>query len=233
MIIITNWKMAPLTLNQAFNLLNFYKKLKYKNIWIAPPYVFLAILIKKYKNFVFGAQNVHYQIKGAYTGEISVKMLKNIGCKFAIINHSERRKAGEDLKVANQKIKICLKNKITPIVCFGEQHKINNLTALKQLWEEEYKILFQGINSFKKVKIVYEPSWAISTEKSGPVPIELVNEFLNWIKSKVKTDILYGGSVSYENIGDYLKLDLKGFLIGSQSLKLKNFKKIIEKTKKI
>jgi len=233
MIVITNWKMNPNTISQAIRLINFYKKLRYKNIWIAPSYVFLPILIKKYKKyFIFGAQNVHYQDKGPYTGEISIKMLKNIGCKFVIINHSERRKIGEDLKLANQKIKKCLENKITPVVCFGEQEKISNLATLKKLWEEEYKILFDGVNNLSKVKIVYEPAWAISTEKIGPVPIELVNEFLKWIKTKANLNVLYGGSVSFENIEDYLKLNLKGFLIGSQSLKINNFRKIIEKIKK-
>jgi len=233
MILVANWKMEPLTINQALKLVNFYKKLKYKHIWITPPFVFLPILIKKYKRyFIFGAQNVHHQNKGAYTGEISIKMLKNIGCKFVIINHSERRRMGENLKIANQKIKVCLENKLIPIVCFGEQQKIFNLIKLKKLWEKEYEILFKDISELKKIKIVYEPAWAISTEKIGPVPIELVEEFLNWIKTKTDTDIFYGGSVSYKNIEDYLKLNLKGFLIGSQSLKTKKFQKIVEKIKK-
>ncbi|MFZ8848458.1 MAG: triose-phosphate isomerase [Minisyncoccia bacterium] len=233
MIIIANWKMNPLTINRALNLLNFYKKLKYKKIWIAPPFVFLPILIKKYKKtFIFGAQNVHHQKEGAYTGEISATMLKNIGCKFVIINHSERRKIGETLEIANQKIRICLKNNLIPVVCFGEQQKISNLMELKNLWEKEFQILFKDIDNFKKIKIVYEPAWAISTEKIGPVPLEIVSEFLTWIKTKTNTDIFYGGSLSDENIEDYLKVNLKGFLIGSQSLKMKNFGKIIQKIKK-
>ena len=235
MLIIANWKMNPLDIKNALRLLNFYKKLKYKDLWVAPPYVYLPILIKRFKNFTFGAQNIHYEKSGAYTGEISAYMIKKIGCKFVIINHSERRKMGETLEIANLKIKQALKNNLISVVCFGEQKKIDDLKKLKNIWNREFNILFKDIKNFKKIILAYEPSWAISTQKIGPVPKEIVEFFLEWIKNKINSQIkiLYGGSVFPENIENYLDLNINGFLIGSQSLKPKNFKIIINKIKNV
>lgn len=232
MIIVANWKMNPLSLKEAENLLNFYKKFKNIKILVAPPSLFLYPLIKKFKNFDFGAQNIHYNEKGAYTGEISAKMLKNIGGKFVIINHSERRKMGEDLEMANKKIIIGLQNNLKVFLCFGEQKRIDNKKDLIKLWDEESKILLKNINGKKNIYFVYEPAWAISTEKIGPVPKNLILFFLNWYKRRFNYKILYGGSVSSEVIDDYLDLGLEGFLIGSQSLNKINFKKILLKLNK-
>lgn len=234
MLVITNWKMNPLSLSQAYKLLDFYQKLNYK-IWVAPPFLFLQDLIKKYPDFIFGVQNIYFEKRGAYTGEISPWMVKNIGGKFTIINHSERRKLKEDLKIANLKLKSALKANLISVVCFGEDNIIKDKQSLIKEWNKEYKILFRdlNINSFKnKIIIVYEPSWAISTAKIGPVPKEQVVLFINWIKKRFRGKILYGGSVFPENIENYLNISLDGFLIGSHSLKPKNFRIIIEKIKK-
>jgi len=235
MLVIANWKMNPLSLNEAFSLINFYKKLKF-SIWVAPPFVFLYPLIKKFKNFEFGSQNVHYEEKGAYTGEVSPLMLKKIGVKFTIINHSERRKLGENLFVANLKLKAVLRNNLKAVVCFGEDKVIKSKNELKEKWRKDFSKIFEGIDLEKnknKIILAYEPSWAISTNKLGPAPSYIVEEFINWIKPKFKGKILYGGSVFPETIDNYLSLPLDGFLIGSQSLNPKNFKIIIEKIKKV
>ncbi|MGC8981712.1 MAG: triose-phosphate isomerase [Minisyncoccia bacterium] len=230
MILVTNWKMNPLSLKEAERLLNSYRKFKDAKILIAPPFVFLYPLIKKYsKYFDFGAQNIYYEEKGAFTGEISAKMLKNIGCKFVIINHSERRKFGEDLKIANKKIFSALKNGLDVFLCFGEDKIIKDKDELKKYWDKESKILLKNVplNS-KKIYFVYEPSWAISTQNIGPAPRDLILYFLDWYYKRFKFKILYGGSVSPENIKNYLDLKLNGFLIGSQSLNIKNFRKILK-----
>jgi triosephosphate isomerase len=231
MIIVTNWKMNPLTLKESERLLDFYKKVKNGlEIFVAPPSVFLSPLIKKYsKYFKFGAQNIYYEERGAFTGEISAKMVKNIGCDFVIINHSERRKLGENLEMANKKIKSALKNNLNVFLCFGEEKFINDKNKLKKIWEEQSKILLKDIPpKTKKIYFVYEPTWAISTQKFGPAPKDLVLYFLDWYKEKFNFKILYGGSIFPETVKNYLDLGLDGFLIGSQSLIIKNFKKIID-----
>ena len=230
MLIIANWKMNPLTLKEAYKLLDFYKKLDIE-IWVAPPSIFLAKLIEKYPNFNFGAQNVFFEKNGPYTGEISARMIKNLGGKFVIVNHSERRKLGEDFKIANLKIKSILKENLIPVVCLGEEKPIQSINKLKRKWEENFNVLFKGIKEFKKIIIAYEPTWAISTYKIGPVQPNIVKEFIKWINKFNFKKIIYGGSVFPETIESYLDLNLDGFLIGSKSLSKKDFKKIVNKIK--
>lgn len=227
-IVIANWKMNPISLKAAFNLVKNYKKIKNINLWIAPPFVFLKTLNDKFKNFTFGSQNIYFEESGPYTGEISAKMVKNIGAKFVIINHSERRKLGESFEIANKKIISVLKNNLKAIVCLGEEYQIDNLNELKNEWQRQFNILFKNINlKNKNIFIAYEPTWAISTYQQGSVPKEIVYEFIKFSKKlNIKNKIIYGGSVSPENIENYLDLHLSGFLIGSQSLIPKNFLKI-------
>ena len=220
--------MNPLTLKESYKLLDFYKKLNIK-IWVAPPSIFLAKLVEKYPNFYFGAQNVFFEISGPYTGEISAKMVKSLGGRFVIINHSERRKLGEDLKIGNLKIKSVLKEKLTPVVCIGEEKPVKNINKLIEKWEKDFKILFNGIKEYGKIIIAYEPTWAISTYKIGPVPPNIVKEFIKWISKFNFKNIIYGGSVFPETIENYLDLNLDGFLIGTKSLNKRDFKKIIDK----
>ncbi len=230
-LVIANWKMNPLTLNEAFRLVKKYQKIKKINIWIAPPAIFLKPLIDKFKNCIFGAQNIYFEEKGAYTGEISVKMIKNIGARFVIINHSERRKLGENLEIANKKIDIVLKNNLKAVVCLGEEKQITNLSKLKTEWQKQFKILFKNIDlKNKNILIAYEPTWAISTYRQGSVPKEIVSEFIQFVKNwNIENRVIYGGSVFLETIENYLNLPLLGFLIGSQSLIPKNFIKICQK----
>ncbi|GIW66319.1 MAG: triosephosphate isomerase [Candidatus Parcubacteria bacterium] len=230
-ILIANWKMNPESLSIALDLIKKYRIEKKIDIWVAPPFVYLIPLINKFKKFTFGAQNIYFQNEGPYTGEISPKMIKNIGCKFVIVNHSERRKMGEGLKIANQKIISALNNKIKVIVCLGEEKKISHIKNLKKEWQKQIKILFSGINfNDKNIILAYEPTWAISTYNKGSVSKEIVKEFIDFAKKFGFRDnkIIYGGSVFKENIENYLDLSLDGFLIGSQSLKPENFNKICQ-----
>ncbi|GIW65938.1 MAG: triosephosphate isomerase [Candidatus Parcubacteria bacterium] len=228
--VIANWKMNPLSLNEALNLVKKYKIYKNLDIWIAPPYLYLIPLITKFRKIKFGSQNIYFQDKGPYTGEISPKMIKKIGGKFVIINHSERRKIGENFKIANQKIISVINSNLTAIVCLGEDKIIKNIKILKSEWQKQIKILFKNINlNNKSIILAYEPTWAISTYKQGSVSPEIVSEFIKFIKNLgFNNKIVYGGSVFIDNIKIYLDLPLDGFLIGSQSLKPKNFNKICD-----
>ncbi|MCS7184231.1 MAG: triose-phosphate isomerase [Patescibacteria group bacterium] len=229
-IVIANWKMNPLKFSDAEKLINNYQIFKNVKVWITPPNIFLLSLKNKFKKIIFGAQNIHFEEKGAYTGEISAKMIKNIGARFVIINHSERRKMGENLEMANKKIISALEINLITVVCLGEEKRIKNLSQLKNEWSKQLNLLFKEVNLIKnknRIIIAYEPTWAISTYGQGSVPREIVYYFINFLREKnIQSKIIYGGSVFKENIENYLDLPLDGFLIGSQSLIPKNFNRI-------
>jgi triosephosphate isomerase len=231
-IVIANWKMNPTSLKEAFSLVNHYRKIKSLSIWIAPPSLFLEPLLQNFKQFYFGAQNIYYEDRGPYTGEISPLMIKNLKARFVLINHSERRKImKENLELANKKIVASLKNNLKSVICMGEDQQIKNKNKLKREWLRQLKILFKKINfkNNKQIIIAYEPTWAISTYQQGSVPPETVYEFIIFLrKIGYRGKIIYGGSVFLENISNYLTLPLDGFLIGSQSLIPKNFIKICQ-----
>ena len=206
-LLIANWKMNPSSRNQADRLFNLENK-NFENleIVICAPFCFLK------KNM--GAQDCHWENQGAYTGEVSSEMLKNIGVNFVILGHSERC---ESDKIINQKIKAAIKSGLKPILC------IENIKQLKPR--------LKNTRSIKNLIIAYEPVWAIGTgkacepEQAKTMQI-LIRKILTQLysrKSAEKVRILYGGSVSDKNILDY---DLDGYLIGKASLDTSKFLKI-------
>ena len=206
-LIIANWKMYPSSRKQAEKLFNLENK-EFENleIIICMPFVFLREGA--------GAQDCHWEEQGAYTGEVSPGMLKNIGINYVILGHSER---GESDKIVNQKIKAAIKSGLKPILC------IKNAKQLKSR--------LKNIRSIKNLAIAYEPVYAIGTgkpcnpDKAKTMQI-LIRKILTQLysrKSAEQVRILYGGSVSDKNILDY---DLDGYLIGKASLDANRFLKI-------
>lgn len=240
--------MNPLSLKQAENLFrSILKAIPYKlkaNVVICPPALYLEKLKKFSKRIALGAQNAFYEENGAYTGEISAEMLYNIGAKYVILGHSERRNpptgGGENNLDINKKIKASLVAGLVPIVCIGEKERDKSheyLNFIKKQVEECLKGVAK--NSISKIIVAYEPIWAIgkgAVREASPEEFREMKIFIRkilsdkfGIKSIGKTRVIYGGSVNPQNALDFLK-DGKadGFLVGRDSLDAKKFREIIK-----
>jgi triosephosphate isomerase len=238
-LIIGNWKMQK-TKQEVKSFLkdiashDFGQKNK---IIIAPPSPYLYLFEEKlrYSNVLYGAQNFYPKESGAFTGEVSVDMLQDFGCKYAIVGHSERRTIfGECNEFISKKVRILIQKNITPILCIGEN--------LNQRKNEDYKHFLatqisEGLqrisqDDVSKVIIAYEPIWAIGTgETASPSQVEELHIYLRKFLverygSNIGKDIplLYGGSVKPSNVKELaLAQSVSGFLIGGASLDAKSF----------
>jgi triosephosphate isomerase len=245
MIIAGNWKMNTLpdeAENLAKNILSGLKDQRISTeVVVCPPYTNLqnVLAIVKGSKIKLGAQNCFYELKGAFTGEISIPMLKYFNVDYIIIGHSERRTYfGESDELINKKAKAILENNIKPIICIGE-------TLSERQQGRTFEILFNQIDKclrdlnsddFKNLIIAYEPVWAIGTGISATK--EQIEEAHNKIKEYIgnlfsvsNDDIVlqYGGSVTAENSNEILSIEnVNGALIGGASLKSEIFLKIIE-----
>jgi triosephosphate isomerase len=245
-IFVSNWKMNPQSFFEAESLLKLVLKFKTPKIKIilCPPFVWLRDLILKSKNKIeFGAQNMFFEEKGAFTGEISCKMLKNIGVKYVILGHSERRNIFRETDEAiRKKVITAVSNNLVPILCVGENlntrkkgKKIFEKFVLNQL-ESGLGALIQNKIFGKEIIIAYEPVWAISgsglgiadTPENAKNMISLIKNFLfkNGFK---KFLVLYGGSVNSSNILNFLsQKEIDGALVGSASVNFDEFSKMIQ-----
>ena len=235
-LIVANWKMNFLYKN-AFNFCKkilLKKKLIKNKFVICPPTTLILQLSSKFKGITFGAQDCHYEKLGAYTGDISALMLKDINCKHVIIGHSERRKYYfEDHIILKRKIESVINAGLIPIYCIGEDINIKRKDKTKN------HLLRQLINTLpkknkNKIIIAYEPIWSIGTGNTPTVnEIEDVNLYIKKIITKInlsykKTSILYGGSVNKHNSLVFLdNKNIDGLLIGGASLNLNTFSSIL------
>lgn len=242
-VIAGNWKMNMLpneTISMITELEPLVKNAKC-DVILCVPYtdLFYALLTAQGTNIKIGAQNMHFEEKGAFTGEVSGKMLKAIGVEYVIIGHSERRQYfSEDDTIVNKKIKSALKNDLKPIICVGENEEQRDMgiyldvisaqveNALKDLSEQE-------VNN---VIIAYEPIWAIGTgrtatkEQANEVIANIRKKILNIYGNEVAENIIiqYGGSMKPENAKELLEMsDIDGGLVGGASLNAKDFSDII------
>ena len=224
-LIVANWKMNPQTLAEAKRLFdsvkNGIKGIKNTEIVICPPFIYLSNIQNLKSNIQLGAQDVFWEEKGAFTGEVSAKMLKDLGVSYVIIGHSERRKYQKEKdEIVNKKIKTALENGLKPILC------IEKISQIKKA--------VQGISKekIKKIILAYEPIWAIGTGK--PCSIEKA-EKMNFLFRKIlnKNVFLYGGSVNSQNARDFIKkAEFQGLLIGGASLNAQEFVKIVKNISK-
>ena len=246
-IIVANWKMNPQSLLKAkelFNLLrNWIKKnsniLENIRIIICPPFVYLESLSKSPKikssrlKVEFGAQDLFWEEKGAFTGEISPRMLKNLGVKYVIVGHSERRQILKETdEMIHKKLKAAIKAKLKPILCIGETLKErkkgktfkvlkNQLTkALNHLTTRQLSYLI----------LAYEPVWAIGTK--NPCKPNEARKVLLFLRKIIQSPILYGGSVNSKIAKDYIEVGFDGLLVGGASLNLKEFIGIVKSVAK-
>jgi len=223
--------MNPGSLEEAKKIFNKIKiaagKLKKVETVICPPFVYLPSLRAT------GAQNIFYEEKGAYTGEISVKMLKDLGVKYVIIGHSERREMGETDEIINKKIKAGLEAGLKVVFCVGEKKRDGENEYLNFVKNQINKGLKNIPKKFfKNLIIAYEPVWAISSQKRARADNpESALKMAVFIKRTLLSPIpiLYGGSVNPENAGGFLfKSGMNGLLVGGQSLIPENFIKILK-----
>lgn len=207
---------------------------------ICVPYVDL-VPVKKIlkKSLIVGAENCHYLEKGAYTGEISIPMLKDIGIDWCIIGHSERRTHdNETSEKCNKKILALLANGIIPVYCCGESLETFEANKTKDFVEEQIVTGFKDVSydDAAKVVIAYEPIWAIGTGKNASKEIaEDICGFIRNVIAKLydrkvanKVRILYGGSVKPATVKEYLtQKDIDGALVGGASLDVNSYKELL------
>ena len=242
-VIAGNWKMNMLP-NEAIKFIQDLTPLvkDTKNeVIICAPYtdLFYTILNAKDTNIKIGAQNMHFEEKGAYTGEVSGKMLKSIGVEYVIIGHSERRQYfAETDETVNKKIKAAFENDLKPIVCVGETLEEREKGIAFDVITKQTRLALDGLSNeqVKNTIIAYEPIWAIGTGKTATADdanesIKKIREEISKIYGKDIAEcviILYGGSVKSSNAKElFNKSDIDGGLVGGASLKAEEFAKIV------
>jgi len=244
-IIAGNWKMHK-TLDEAKSFVSDVKALvpspeKVDSVVCAPA-LFLGQLVEEVKgtDLKIGAQNMHFEESGAFTGEISPVALKDIGVQYVIIGHSERREMfNETDETVNKKVLAAFKHGLTPIVCVGETLEEREAGKTNELVGEQVKKALQGLteDQVKQVVIAYEPIWAIGTGKSSSA--EDANEVCAHIRGVIadvysnevanEIRIQYGGSVKPANIKDFMaQPDIDGALVGGASLETQSFLQLLE-----
>ena len=209
-------------------------------IIVAPVFTALASVagVIEGSHVALAAQNVFYEEKGAYTGEVAPAMVRDAGCVYVIIGHSERRKYFHETdETVNAKIKKALSAGLKPIVCVGETEEEREKGVTEFVIGQQVKVGLYGIDSLEHVTIAYEPVWAIGTGKNAtPAQAQAVHVFIRRLLSDAyggavagSIRLLYGGSVTPDNIGQLISMeDIDGALIGGASLKSESFIGIIK-----
>ena len=246
-IIAGNWKMHK-TIAEALEFVNEVKDRvnndKVEAV-ICAPFTLLKDLKQATKgtNIKIGAQNMHFEEKGAFTGEVAPGMLEAMGVSYVVLGHSERREYfNETDEALNKKVKAAFAHNLTPILCCGETLEQRENGTTNEVVGAQIKADLEGLapELAEKVVIAYEPIWAIGTGKSASV--EIAENCCKIVRDQVKVmygeeaaekvRIQYGGSVKPNNIVEYMaQPDIDGALIGGASLKEDSFTEIIEKTK--
>lgn len=242
-VIAGNWKMNMLP-NEAMacieQLASLVKDTE-NEVILCVPYtdLFYSLLTAQGTNIKIGAQNMHFEEKGAFTGEVSGPMLKCIGVEYVIIGHSERRQYfAETDETVNKKIKAALLNELKPIVCVGETLEQRESGKAEEVFTTQTRKAFEGLSAedAKKVIIAYEPIWAIGTGKTATS--EDANNSVKAIRNEIRSlygdevadeiIIQYGGSVKSSNAKElFTTSDIDGGLVGGASLKADEFAKIV------
>jgi len=239
-----NWKMNT-TVTEAetlvYTMLDQLDNIAGIEIVLCPPFVSLLAINMMLKDFPIklGAQNMHFELKGAHTGEISPLMLSEL-CEFVILGHSERRwYFGETDEIVGKKVKAAATNKLKPIFCVGERLEENETGKTKEVISRQITTALADIESVPGLVIAYEPVWAIGTGKAASS--EQAADTIGFIRSIVKKiwgkdiaqnlRILYGGSVTSDNIAEFVsQQEIDGALVGGASLKAEEFLGIVKQS---
>jgi triosephosphate isomerase len=247
-----NWKMNT-TVTEAeelvYEMLDTLDRTEGVEKVLCPPFVSLIAInmMLQDSSIKLGAQNMYFETAGAYTGEISPLMLREL-CEFVILGHSERRwYFGESDEIVNKKVKIALANNLKPILCVGERLEENEAGKTEEIINRQVTAALGGIEPgvlsiAKNLVIAYEPVWAIGTGRAASgeqaaATIQFIRDVLAKLWNKgIAQDlrILYGGSVTSQNIAEFItQTEIDGALVGGASLKSEEFLSIVEQTAEI
>nr|HDN00232.1 triose-phosphate isomerase [Deltaproteobacteria bacterium] len=244
-VLAANWKMYK-TVGETREFLHVFlpmvDKLSEREVIIAPPFTALSAaseILKESELVTLAAQNMYFEQKGGFTGEISSIMLKELGIKWVILGHSERRHIfGEKNSLIALKVKSALENDLLPILCIGEKLEEREGGLMHEILERQLSAGFSEVSSAEadKVVVAYEPVWAIGTGRTA-TPDQAQDAHIHirsWLTGLFDSDIagqiriLYGGSVKPENINELMALpDVDGALVGGASLKPESFSQIV------
>lgn len=244
-LIIANWKMNPATFAEAKAIAEATKRTaaraKNTRVVICPPALYLRELSAGSRGGVsWGVQDVFYEERGAYTGEMSVAMAKNAGATFAILGHSERRRLGETDALIAKKVAAALSLKLTPILCIGEHERDTAGNYVSVIRAELTEGLSEiSASDIPRVVVAYEPVWAIgkrAAEAITPTDLHEVTIFIKKVLAErldrthaLKVRVLYGGAVEVDNVRALLQGgDVDGLLVGHASLDMKEFPLVIK-----
>ena len=238
-----NWKLHK-TLDEAVNLVGALKT-KVKDvdnveILVAPPFTAISMLATKLagSNIKIGAQNCYFEPSGAFTGELSAPLLKDAGCDYVIVGHSERRQIfGESNEMINNKVKAVLEAGLSVILCIGETLEERESGEMYDILTTQVKEGLAGVTDMERVVIAYEPVWAIGTGKTASS--EQAQEVHSFVRGLVQglytpeiaaaTRILYGGSVKPGNVDELMaQSDVDGAPVGGASLVAEDFARIVK-----
>ncbi len=243
-VIAGNWKMHKTTA-EARSLARAVSQgaadVNHCEIVVAPPYTALAGVAEEIRSsrVVLAAQNVHWEAKGAFTGEISLPMLEDLGCRMVIIGHSERRQYfGETDESVNRKVRAVVKSSLQAIVCIGETLPQRESGSYHQVITQQLAGGLVGLTHQTLLRIIlaYEPVWAIGTGRtaSPETAQEVHGSIRDWLSQEFGREaaqqvrILYGGSVKPDNIADLMRQpDIDGALVGGACLEAESFMRIV------
>lgn len=242
-----NWKMYKTAAQAVFlfqKLEDLVADVTDVDIVVCPPFTALrslSVVIEQNRpNIALGAQNMHWEEEGAYTGEVSPVMLKDLGVKYVIIGHSERRMLfSESDEMIRNKVKSALAHDLTPILCVGETLEQREKGQTEQIVKTQISLDLEGLTGDEVLGLIiaYEPVWAIGTGRTATP--EMANETISYIRSLLASTysfkvaetvrILYGGSVKPTNIADLMsQSDIDGALVGGASLEPESFARIVK-----
>jgi len=254
--IAANWKMNPLTLKEAqrntrslelgingMRKKDFAEKVE---LVLCPPAIFLNGLPES-RLWRYGAQNIHWEMRGAYTGETAMRMVEDAGAKYTILGHSERRKYfGETDETVNKKLLSLLNTSLKPIICVGETKEQRDKNQTTKVIYRQLESIFKNVSvqNLSRITVAYEPVWAISSQGNGAAGVAdnpndvmgiiiLIRKALSEMYRSSMTEkirIIYGGSVDLRNIDSFLEVEIiEGFLVGAASLSMFDFMPILRK----
>ncbi len=226
--VIANWKMN-FSLEEAINFCKNIQDTNYDSLIIAAPILYLAYLRTNFPHLTFAAQDVSSiaESYGAFTGEISAKILSDLGIKYCIVGHSERRKYNNENDTSTKtKAELCIKHNIVPIICIGEEQKARDDNQHIEYIKNQ---LLESLPKSNDFILAYEPLWSIGT---GNIPSnaqleEVFSLFENIIAKPLA--LVYGGSINSDNAGEIAKVsNINGLLVGKSSLSVEELQKIIK-----
>lgn len=248
--IIANWKMN-LDLSSVERWFSRFsmetEQLEQLRVIVCPSFPFLEHVrsLIGQKPISLGAQNLFWEEKGPYTGEVSARQLSEAGCRYVIIGHSERRQLfNETDEMVKQKIKTALRGDLQPIVCLGENYQEKEAGQTKKIIEEKLRAYFAELRSYemKKIVIAYEPVWAISTSPENPGDVanspesaQVIHKFIKRVIAGLfdqhmaeAVPVIYGGSVNQDDVAAFAAMDdIDGVLVGGASKEADAFMRII------